>query len=335
MKISIITPVYNTAHYLKQCIDSVMRQTHSDFQLICIDDASTDGSWELLQEYAGDSRVVLLRNERNEGPAKARNRASRLADGDIVAMLDSDDVLQNDALEKLHAEFAGNPQTDCVLYNLVLLYSDGTVKPWQSETTKSPVEKTVLSGPEACSLSIDWRIHGVYAMRRELAEKYPYDATCHSFSDDNTTRLHYLKSREVRISNAIYFYRQRPDSITHRRSMQEGQMLDALVELKAMLANEGVGQGDLDRVETMRWRHVMGGYMHYYARRQPMSPSEWTAYREKLDTHYRSIPAGSLPRSMRCRFGYAPIKWCPPLYRLQMLLFTRLRLFLGMDKGRY
>lgn len=63
-KVSILVAVYNSEHYLRQCLESLIAQTYSDIQIICVDDASTDDSWNLLQEYSvKDSRIIIARNK--------------------------------------------------------------------------------------------------------------------------------------------------------------------------------------------------------------------------------------------------------------------------------
>lgn len=331
MKVTVLTAVYNTEAYLPECVESVLRQTHGDWQLICVDDASTDRSWEILKDYASrDRRIVLLRNAENEGQAKARNRALALAEGEIVATLDSDDLFAPDALEKVVGMFEKHPLADCVVFRCFMFSSEDL------RLFPVPATSDHFSGEEACRLSIDWRIHGVYAARRRLYEQYAFDDSFEAYSDDNTTRLHYLKSREVWLSDAIYWYRQHSRSVTHsgdyRRKLL---MLDAQRSLRDALAAEGLPEADMALVEEARWRQVMGFYMHYYARWRKLPESYRRFVEEKIYRYYRDVDTSRLPWRVRLRFGYAPMKWCYPLYRLQMRLFTRLRLLLGMDKGRY
>lgn len=330
MKISVLTAVYNTAAYLPECLDSILRQTHEDWQLICIDDASTDGSWDILQEYAArDRRITLLRNECNMGQAKARNRGIAVADGDLITMVDSDDWISPDAFEKICAVFGKYPSTDCVLFELEEVSPNG-------ECRRYPLpERRCYSGEEACRLSIDWTIHGVYTARRVLFERWPYDDACRVFSDDNTTRVHYLKSREVRVCDAVYYYRKHAVSVSRQRGIGRLEILPALRSLRQTLLVEGLPSGDVWLVDLMLWRNVMGGWMYYYACRKKMTSDEKRRVREMLEAYYRSTDTSRLPIGIKWRFGYAPLKCCPLLYRMQMLVFTRLRLLLGLDKDRY
>lgn len=99
--VSIIVPVYNEALYLAPCIESVISQTVSDWELILVDDGSTDGSAEICDDYAvRDARISVL-HETNGGPARARNLGIKRAKGDYVAFIDGDDLLHAQYLESL------------------------------------------------------------------------------------------------------------------------------------------------------------------------------------------------------------------------------------------
>ena len=98
-KISVIIPVYNVQEYLHECIDSVLHQTMQDFEIICIDDGSTDASGLILQEYKkADDRVKLF-FQTNEGASAARNVGIKAAQGEYIYFLDSDDYIEPDTLE--------------------------------------------------------------------------------------------------------------------------------------------------------------------------------------------------------------------------------------------
>ena len=108
--ISVIVPVYNIAPYLKQCLESIVRQTCHSLEIILIDDGSTDGSGCICDEYAGTDNRIQVIHQKNAGAAAARNAGLDVATGDYLAFVDSDDWLETDSftymLEELKKEQA-------------------------------------------------------------------------------------------------------------------------------------------------------------------------------------------------------------------------------------
>lgn len=100
--ISVIVPVYNTAVYLKQCVDSVLAQDFHDWELLLVDDGSTDGSAEICKSYAERDNRIKVISQQNAGPSVARNNGIGVARGGYLFFLDSDDVLRCDALSHLY-----------------------------------------------------------------------------------------------------------------------------------------------------------------------------------------------------------------------------------------
>lgn len=100
--ITIITPVYNVERYLKECIDSILAQTFQNWELLLVDDGSTDKSGEICEEYARkDSRIKVI-HKPNTGQADSRNLALTLAKGDYIGFVDSDDWIDPDMYETLY-----------------------------------------------------------------------------------------------------------------------------------------------------------------------------------------------------------------------------------------
>ncbi len=97
--VSVIVAAYNTRGFISDALDSVFAQTYSDFQIVVVDDASNDGTSEILTSYH-DSRLIVLRNETRSGAAFSRNRAIRESSGAYVAILDADDFWASDKLEE-------------------------------------------------------------------------------------------------------------------------------------------------------------------------------------------------------------------------------------------
>ena len=113
-KVSVIIPVYNVEKYLHQCLDSIVNQTLKDIEIICVNDSSTDGSLDILNEYAGkDSRIQVI-TQKNAGAGSARNRGMEHATGTYLSFLDSDDFFEPDMLEKQY-HMAEEMQADFVV----------------------------------------------------------------------------------------------------------------------------------------------------------------------------------------------------------------------------
>ncbi len=98
--VSIIMPSYNTTKYIAESIQSVLNQTYTNWELIIVDDCSTDNTDDVVKQFLADSRIKYLKNEKNSGAAISRNRALREAKGKWIAFLDSDDLWLPQKLEK-------------------------------------------------------------------------------------------------------------------------------------------------------------------------------------------------------------------------------------------
>ncbi len=115
-KVSVIIPVYNSEQHLSRCLDSICAQTLSDIEIICVDDGSTDHSREILEEYVkSDSRIQIAVQE-NAGAGAARNHGLRLARGECLSFLDSDDFFEPDMLEIAYEQLQ-QYRADFVVFN--------------------------------------------------------------------------------------------------------------------------------------------------------------------------------------------------------------------------
>lgn len=122
--ISVILPVYNTEAYLRPCIDSILRQTYRDFELLAVDDGSTDGSGSILDAYAlADARVRVF-HIANAGVSNARNIALENACGSYIAFVDSDDFIAPEMLETLLSLTDGS-SLDAAMCDATDVYPDG------------------------------------------------------------------------------------------------------------------------------------------------------------------------------------------------------------------
>jgi len=119
IKISIIVPVYNSAKYLKRCINSLINQTLKEIEIILINDGSTDDSENIIKSY-NDPRIVLI-SQKNQGQSVARNTGLKYAQGEYIGFVDSDDWIDLNFYEKLYQN-ANQENADIAVANIVRLH---------------------------------------------------------------------------------------------------------------------------------------------------------------------------------------------------------------------
>ena len=116
--ISVIIPVYNVEKYLGRCLDSVVNQTFTDIEIICINDGSSDNSLEILKRYAQRDRRIKIFTQENSGLSASRNVGMKYASGDYIYFIDSDDYLVKTAFEELY-KIATINNTDLIIFKLL------------------------------------------------------------------------------------------------------------------------------------------------------------------------------------------------------------------------
>jgi len=162
--VTVLMPVYNGAAYLEAAIESIRRQTHSDFEFLIVDDGSTDGSSDILQGFAArDPRICIIYG-RHEGIAAARNRGLALARGTVIVCMDHDDVAMPERIERQLAYLAEHPEVAAVGSALRLINKDGDpiAPPTKYPLLSEEIREGLLSG--YCMLG-----QPTVAMRREAA----------------------------------------------------------------------------------------------------------------------------------------------------------------------
>lgn len=132
-KVSIIIPVYNVEKYLGECLESVINQTLKDIEIICVNDASTDDSLQILNHFGKiDARIKIVNQSTNQGLSITRNVGTELAIGEYLYFLDSDDVLATHAMQELY-KIANACDTDIILLNTSPFYENTEIeKRWKN-----------------------------------------------------------------------------------------------------------------------------------------------------------------------------------------------------------
>lgn len=154
--ISVIMPAYNAEPTLADSIESVLRQSHKNFELIVIDDCSTDRTAEIARTYEQkDARVRFLTNEQNNGVSNTRNVGVELARYDWVAFLDSDDTWREDKLEKQLKKLEEHPECAIFFTSTAYVFEDGTRSNFILHAPEKVVREDVLrQNVISCSSSL-------------------------------------------------------------------------------------------------------------------------------------------------------------------------------------
>lgn len=262
MKLSIIIPVYNVEQYLQSCVQSVITQTYRDLQVILVDDGSTDSSGVLCDQLAQqDSRIQVVHKE-NGGLSDARNAGLRVAIGEYVAFLDSDDVyLLNDGLEQLMA-LAQTEQPDVLLFQAVDVYSN------HQSARKAYDEAWIAahSGMEVFHQLVRTQSFYMSAcfqiIRRELLEQHQiyFEKGLLSEDVDWSLRLWRHVSKVRAMNLPLYGYQHRDGSISTTYTICNLRSYEHIFAKFVKQYNERV----VDAATELYWQTVMGYLAQMY-----------------------------------------------------------------------
>lgn len=123
VKVSVIVPIYNAEKYLVRCLDSIVKQTLNDIEIICIDDGSTDSSFSILKDYEKSDKRIQVYKQVNQGQGAARNKAISIAKGEFIGFVDADDYIEPNMFECLY-NAAKKYDVDCVHANYNVFFTE-------------------------------------------------------------------------------------------------------------------------------------------------------------------------------------------------------------------
>lgn len=214
-KVSVIVPVYNTEKYLPRCIESILAQTFTDFELILVNDGSTDNSGKICDEYAKkDSRIVVIHKE-NGGASSARNKGLEIAQGEWISFVDSDDWISSKYIEALLLDISKDQEVDFVIQGITICTKN-------TQQNYSPNICDIYKNNELNSLWRDlnlFRYCGSYGklFRLNLLNKYNirYNSKIICAEDYEFMLKYIIVCSKIKLSNtANYFYDKRDGSLS-------------------------------------------------------------------------------------------------------------------------
>lgn len=216
-KISIIIPVYNAEKTIRRCLESILISKYKQYEIILIDDGSTDNSAAIISEYANKNNQIKVITQANSGPSEARNKGLDFAEGEIIAFVDSDDFVRNDYLEQLARSF-DEKEADVVFFEFYRVMKDGTeLSTYKLPEMESDYYINLIHLSEKEMFGYTW----IKAFRKKILRNVSFDTDINLFEDEiftcrlleNCVDIYYLKE-------AIYFYVCTEGSLA-RRTHQE------------------------------------------------------------------------------------------------------------------
>jgi glycosyltransferase involved in cell wall biosynthesis len=302
--ISVIVPVYNVAAYLSACLDSVLAQTHTELEVIVVDDGSTDSSGAIADGYAARDPRVRVVHTANQGLGAARNEGQRHATGDLLAFADSDDVVPPDAYATLLRQ-QRRTGCDLVTGSIVWWYDDPSggrlvQPPWMKRLHATRRVGIIDQMPELLGDVFAWNKLYRRTFWEEVGLSWPEGTR---YEDQPTLTNAFIQARRIGVvPEVVYQWRIRSDgsSITQQRA--------SLADLEdrwstKRLSRQAVRAYGSDKVSKVFQDKVLAGDLHRYFVLIPDADDDW----------YRLLEAG-----VREFFGARSLahSGLPPMHRL-------------------
>ncbi len=218
--ISIVVPVYNVEKYIKKCLLSIQNQTFTDFEVLVVDDESSDHSPEIIREFTDHDERFTIYRKKNEGTSMARNYGISLARGEYITFIDSDDYIREDFLEVLYHECVDN-DADVACCRFKYAYTKTGLN---MPMIFSP-KKQIMSGRKAMIMTIHDTLMKNYAWnklyKRSLFTGRDIHYPTMYFEDIATTGRVIFHANKVAVTDQyLYYYVQRDGSLMTTMSAQ-------------------------------------------------------------------------------------------------------------------
>lgn len=233
MKFSIIIPVYNVEQYLRECIDSIMNQTYQDFEVVLVDDGSTDKSGEICDKYVSrNPDKVFVYHKTNQGVLIARDYGIKKSSGDIILFVDSDDCLRKDALQLLYRNFE-EYSCDLILFNFSTspdYHTQGRNYPFVhleifEETDKLKIYDLMIMTSKLNNLCTKALKRNILSNLKDYSDLAYVNA-----GEDLLMSIPIVSNakRILYIDDVLYYYRQREGSLVHTFNINRAKSIKAV-----------------------------------------------------------------------------------------------------------
>lgn len=288
LKVSVVVPVYNAAADLKNCLDTLLNQTLDKFEIVCVNDGSTDESESILNEYAAKHSNIRIINQVNQGSAAARNTGIRNAEGDYISFVDSDDVISKNFLESLynaaieaHAEVAVTDQ-------VIICHMDGARRKKDMGIPSDGKLITSIDDKGKIVIATGATWNKVY--KRDYLYKYDIcfpEVKC-TGEDNYFTTFALLHAKRIAVTHdAVYEYIMRSNSQTNvKKSRKDFVMIDFYKKIE----NRILGLR-LDDIRKRAWLRIINERKKrdYNALHRDMADAYKEEFRKLANEHIAEV----------------------------------------------
>lgn len=252
-KVSIIVPVYNSERYIKQCVNSILNQDYPSFELLLINDGSTDSSLQICEQFCQEDSRIKLFSQKNQGVSASRNKGIEECSGEYILFVDSDDFIEPNCLSQLLNE----PVTDLTYMSSNVLYETQDITSYhlcnKYLTDKNEIEKEILH----LKINPQNYVYFGYTWNKLFKANIIKEHNIRfikglSFYEDDAFTLEYFKYVQTlkTISSCLYNYRVTPNGLTATaNSCEEFEMLiDSNVKNITFISNNELYNYELNRL---------------------------------------------------------------------------------------
>lgn len=253
--VSIVVAVYNAEEFLARCLDSLLSQTYKDIEVICVNDASTDNSQAIINEYVKkDNRVRTIIHEKNMNAGGAMNDGIKAARGEYVCIVDNDDWLDNSCVAELSKASDGNT-IDIITCDWYRYFSEDN-----KTAIKNLSDSFNKTDNVVYSLKNGWRLLGSLIRRSIFVDNNLFFPESVFFEDNAIATCILCYAESIRpIHLPLYYYCDTPGSVT--RSISEKKVLDRMETTQLFLQNlESRGFVTSDNRDLIHYRYLLYSY---------------------------------------------------------------------------
>ena len=215
-KVSIIIPVYNVEEYLEKCLNSVINQTLTDIEIICINDGSTDNSLSILENFARNDKRIIILNQENKGQSAARNNGLKIATGEFIGFVDSDDWIDLNYYEVLYNS-AKKHEADIAVCGIlkVLEHKNEVYLKFEKEKVETVARKKYewANIPKNCYV-----YNKIYRREPLLKSESSFEEGVKYEDIEWNHKVIYMLEKMVCVPCVYYFYRDNPNSTVRTRN---------------------------------------------------------------------------------------------------------------------